>query len=172
VDQEDNIWYGDRVKSAVTRDVQAVANYLRLCIQAERRTLRSIETELEMGEGYLGQLLRGAVDLKLKHVLGVLDVLGIDPLEFFSAVYEKTDGGVPHRPARLPPEAELGERSRRRPLSPEEVASGVAVTMERFRAALVTMLQQLGEIIEEEKEMEEMEEEAPPAHGRARKRAG
>lgn len=73
----------------VPSQVQAVADYLRLCIQSERRTLRSIEDELGMGAGYLGQLLRGAVDLKLKHVLGILATMGIHPVAFFGAVYEE-----------------------------------------------------------------------------------
>src|SRR5215207_455342 len=77
--------------------VQAVADHLRLCIQARRITLRSIERQVGMPQGYLGQLLRGNLDLKLKHLLAVLDAIGMEPLEFFASM-----SGRPALPAQRP----------------------------------------------------------------------
>lgn len=70
--------------------MQALAQHLRLCIQAKRLSLRAVERELGMGVGYLGQLIGGNVDLKLKHLIAVLDVLAIEPEEFFTSFYRGT----------------------------------------------------------------------------------
>jgi transcriptional regulator with XRE-family HTH domain len=82
--------------------VQAVADHLRLCIQARRLTLRSIERQLGMPQGYLGQLLRGNLDLKLKHLLAVLAAIGMEPLEFFESL-----GGRPALPTQRPSTPDL-----------------------------------------------------------------
>ena len=119
----------------VTEDVHAIADYLRLCIQGERRTLRSIEDELGMGAGYLGQLLRGAVDLKLKHLLSILVVLQIDPVSFFTGVYGEPFEQEPFARARDPEP----RRSRRRQ---GEAAAGVYD--EQLAAILLDALRKVG----------------------------
>jgi transcriptional regulator with XRE-family HTH domain len=43
-----------------------------------------VERRLGMGRDYLRQLLAGRVDLKVKHVLGVLAAIGVEPADFFA----------------------------------------------------------------------------------------
>jgi transcriptional regulator with XRE-family HTH domain len=46
-----------------------------------------VERRLGMGRDYLRQLLAGRVDLKVKHVLGVLAAIGVEPADFFAELY-------------------------------------------------------------------------------------
>ncbi len=43
-----------------------------------------VERRLGMGKDYLRQLLVGRVDLKVKHVFGVLAAIGVEPADFFA----------------------------------------------------------------------------------------
>jgi transcriptional regulator with XRE-family HTH domain len=117
-------------------EVQRLARHLRWAIEVCGMTLRDVEARLGMGDGYLGQLLRGSVDLKVKHVVAVLAVLGMDPAEFFFSLYENR---LP-RPAvpapRYPP---LPERRRSQA---REVVPGVSE--ERLEDAVRGLLLRMG----------------------------
>jgi transcriptional regulator with XRE-family HTH domain len=99
------------MKRETRPDVDQLAHHLRLWIQARRVTLQAVEKELGMGVGYLGQLLRGNLDLKVKHVLAVLEVIGVEPAEFFSSLYppQAPRGNIP-----WPPRPDLGGPPERR----------------------------------------------------------
>jgi transcriptional regulator with XRE-family HTH domain len=60
---------------------------LRQKIREAGLTLREVEERLGLGKDYLRHVLSGRVDLKLKHVLAILAVLGLDPGPFFAEVY-------------------------------------------------------------------------------------
>jgi transcriptional regulator with XRE-family HTH domain len=60
---------------------------LRQRIREAGLTLREVEERLGLGKDYLRHVLSGRVDLKLKHVLAILEVLGLDPGPFFADVY-------------------------------------------------------------------------------------
>ncbi|HEV8629602.1 MAG TPA: hypothetical protein VGV61_04730, partial [Thermoanaerobaculia bacterium] len=77
-------------KELAAQQVEQVARALRQRIRGGGRTLREVEEPLAMGKDYLRQLLSGNVDLKLKHLLGVLAMLDEGPTEFFAGVF-----GVP-----------------------------------------------------------------------------
>ncbi|MGH2628752.1 MAG: helix-turn-helix domain-containing protein [Anaerolineales bacterium] len=77
-------------REAAGAEVEKVSAALRQRIRLAGLTLREVEERLGMGKNYLRQLLSGAVDLKLKHLLAVLQVVGESPVDFFVGVY-----GVP-----------------------------------------------------------------------------
>jgi hypothetical protein len=52
-------------------------------IFASRRSRRSIERDLELGQGYLGSLLSGRITLKVGHVWRLGETLGVEPLLLF-----------------------------------------------------------------------------------------
>jgi transcriptional regulator with XRE-family HTH domain len=79
------------------QQVEQVARALRQRIRGTGRTQREVEQSLGMGKDYLRQLLSGNMDLKLKHLFGILAVLGEEPTEFVATVF-----GLP--PALLQPE--------------------------------------------------------------------
>jgi len=90
---------------------------LRQAIHAKGLSLREVEQRLGLGKDYLRHLLSGRVDLKVKHALGVLEVLSLDPGTFFGEVYPP-----PARPAGEGPGAKAfapGSRDPFEPASPE-----------------------------------------------------
>lgn len=72
-------------------EVERVSEALRDAIRRKKTSLRQVEQVLGQGRGYLSQLLGGNVDIKLKHVFGILAVLGVDADEFFGNVYGRSD---------------------------------------------------------------------------------
>jgi transcriptional regulator with XRE-family HTH domain len=159
------------VKVNATANVDALAQHLRLSIQARGLTLRWVERQLGMGEGYLGQLLRGNLDLKVKHVMAVLQVIGMEPEEFFSTFAR---GGYPvplpypayQAPAAAPPRFDTGNPPI--PRRPGEVVPGLSE--ERLEQAVTNALLRLGYPPYPEPEQAEEEERDRPAHRQARKR--
>ena len=139
--------------------VQAVADHLRLCIQARRITLRSIERQLGLPQGYLGQLLRGNLDLKLKHLLAVLDAIGMEPLEFFASM-----SGRPALPAQRPITPDLSRFDLFS--SPEwrmgDIVPGVSAA--RLEQAVLGALHRLGFAPSPAPALPEKAEQPPPAH--------
>jgi transcriptional regulator with XRE-family HTH domain len=72
-------------------DLERVAEHLRRVLRERKMSLREAEDALEMGRDYLSQLLRGAVDLKLKHVYALLKIAGKDPSAFWREVHPDGD---------------------------------------------------------------------------------
>ena len=72
-------------------EVQRVSDALREAIRRRKTSQRQIERVLGQGKGYLSQLLGGNVDLKLKHVFAILEVLGLAADEFFFGIYGRSD---------------------------------------------------------------------------------
>ena len=92
-------------------EVRRVAEALRDAIRSRRSSQRKVEQALHQGKGYLSQLLNGSVDLKLKHVFKVLEVIGIEPDEFFLNLYENPSpaGAVRNRVSQSRIESEIEE---------------------------------------------------------------
>jgi transcriptional regulator with XRE-family HTH domain len=74
----------------VEEQVERLRRALRHRIRDAGVSMREMEDRLGMGRDYLSQLLRGSMDLKAKHVLGVLAELGADPGEFFAELFPST----------------------------------------------------------------------------------
>ncbi len=67
--------------------VEKVSQAVQRHIREQGLTYRDVEDRLEMGRDYLSQLLRGSVDLKLKHLMGILAETDLPPERFFARVY-------------------------------------------------------------------------------------
>lgn len=74
---------------AQQRDFQRIAEELRRQIAAAGLSQRALAAKLGWGRGYVSQLLTGAVDLKVKHVLEILELLQVPPGEFFARLAEE-----------------------------------------------------------------------------------
>jgi transcriptional regulator with XRE-family HTH domain len=61
--------------------------YLRDLIEDSDVPRREIEVKSGFSEGYLAQLLCGNIDLKLSHLVRILDALGTSPEDFFAELY-------------------------------------------------------------------------------------
>lgn len=72
-------------------EVQRLLKLLDQAIHESRRSRREIERSLGLGQGYLGSLFRGRIELKVWHVFRLARELGIDPLTLFFEVSPPQD---------------------------------------------------------------------------------
>jgi transcriptional regulator with XRE-family HTH domain len=72
-------------------EVRRAAKLLEALIQVTGESQEELERRLEASPGYLGRLLAGRVELKLRHILAVLRVLEIEPSLFFKTLYPGAD---------------------------------------------------------------------------------
>jgi transcriptional regulator with XRE-family HTH domain len=63
-----------------------VSRALRDLIRLSGRTITDVNMAAGMGKGYLHQILRGNQDLKIRHILMVLDAIGVPPREFWDVL--------------------------------------------------------------------------------------
>lgn len=56
---------------------------------------RDIEKALSWSSGIMSRLLSGAIELKIKHVQEICEVIGFPPERFFHAAYPTAEGGTP-----------------------------------------------------------------------------
>jgi len=71
-------------------EVQRILDLLDHAIHLSRRSRREIERTLGLGQGYLGSLLKGRIELKVRHVYVLARELGLDPLSFFTQAQAST----------------------------------------------------------------------------------
>lgn len=70
-------------------ETQRLVQRVRLLVYLSKLTQREIERRIGFSRGYLSQLLGGTVEMKLWHLLAVLDTLDMDPGEFFSEMFPR-----------------------------------------------------------------------------------
>ena len=78
-------------------EVRRAAKLLETLIQVTGVSAEELEKQLEASPGYVGRLLAGAVELKLRHILAILRILEIEPVLFFQTLYPEAgpaDGTV------------------------------------------------------------------------------
>jgi hypothetical protein len=86
----------------VTADeVGRVTAALRTAIRLSSVSHRHIERELHMSTGYLTRILAGQVQLRIKHVLSVCEVIGLPAGSFFAALHPPGESLPKHDPVRL-----------------------------------------------------------------------
>jgi len=68
-------------------EVRRAAKLLDALIQVTGMSPEKLEKRLEASPGYVGRLLSGRVELKLRHILAILRILEIEPALFFQALY-------------------------------------------------------------------------------------
>lgn len=72
-------------------EVQRLLELLDQAIHDTRRSRRDVERSLGLGQGYLGSLFRGRIELKVWHVYRLARELKRDPLSFFFEVSPPQD---------------------------------------------------------------------------------
>jgi hypothetical protein len=78
----------------VNRDeVQRLLALLDDAIHRARRSRREIERKLGLGQGYLGSLFHGRIELKVWHVYTLARELGLEPLTLFLQAAPPRDPG-------------------------------------------------------------------------------
>ncbi|HEX6864802.1 MAG TPA: helix-turn-helix transcriptional regulator, partial [Thermoanaerobaculia bacterium] len=69
------------------QEVARLRELLRNAIRLSGVTNRKIERHLGMSQGSLSRLLAGGIELKVKHILEIVEILGLPPGQFFRIAY-------------------------------------------------------------------------------------
>jgi len=73
----------------LTPELRRVSQALGEVIRRRRTSQQVVERAMGLSKGYLSQLLNGNVDLRMKHIYQALDVLKLEPADFFLEVYDR-----------------------------------------------------------------------------------
>jgi transcriptional regulator with XRE-family HTH domain len=99
-------------------EVRRLAEVLATVVRVAGRTRQSLEAQIGLSSGYLSKILSGTVDLRARHILAIVEAVGMDPSDFFLLAF-------PRR--RHPNEA---GRSARRIIEDAQAALGQEPTVE------------------------------------------
>lgn len=78
----------------VDKEVQRYLEILEGLIKVEGFSIREVERRLGWGKGTLNGIFRGKIELKLRHLFGILDLLGYTPEQFYDLVHRKMPEGT------------------------------------------------------------------------------
>jgi len=96
----------------IDQEVQRLARLLEALVKVERVPVRELERRLDLGGGTLNRIFTGKIELKVRHILLVLDALGVKPQTFFELAFKVPEGEEEQASAKL---LESVETLRRRP---------------------------------------------------------
>jgi transcriptional regulator with XRE-family HTH domain len=71
--------------------VARLTSVLRSAIRLSEFSNRDLERKLGFSGGYLSRLFGGQIDIKLSHILTVLDIIGLYPSEFFQMAFPSAE---------------------------------------------------------------------------------
>lgn len=105
----------------IQEEVQRLIQVLRVAMRILDVSNRDVEKALGLSYGYLSRLFSGAIELKVEHILQILEVLGLTPAEYFQLAYPRKaspsesatrmrailDGFGPTTPEERPPAGDL-----------------------------------------------------------------
>jgi len=72
-------------------EVVRLTNLLSAAVKFSNITQREVERKLDLSSGSLSRLFSGGIELKIKHILDVCEVIGFPPSRFFRAAYPQRD---------------------------------------------------------------------------------
>jgi transcriptional regulator with XRE-family HTH domain len=68
-------------------EIRHAARLLECLIQAAGVSEADLDRRLDASPGYVGRVLSGEIELKLRHILSILRVLEIEPALYFESLY-------------------------------------------------------------------------------------
>ena len=66
-------------------------------VRVSKVSVRELERRLDLGGGSLNRIFSGRIDLKVRHILLVMDALGLDPRGYFKEAYKDRPPDEPPR---------------------------------------------------------------------------
>jgi|SRR5215210_6601271 len=72
-------------------EVVRLTNLLAAAVKFSNTTQREVERKLGLSSGSLSRLFSGGIELKVKHILDVCQVIGFSPSRFWNAAYPQRD---------------------------------------------------------------------------------
>jgi len=70
-------------------EVRRLAEVLATVVRVAGRTRQSLEEQIGLSSGYLSKILGGTVDLRTRHILVILDAIGMEPADFFRLAFPR-----------------------------------------------------------------------------------
>ena len=121
----------------IQEEVQRLIQVLRVAMRILDVSNRDVEKALGLSYGYLSRLFSGAIELKVEHILQILEVLGLTPAEYFQLAYPRKaspsesanrmrailDGFGPITPEERPPAGDL---------SPDELEKTISRVLQKM----------------------------------------
>jgi hypothetical protein len=126
----------------IDQEVLRLARLLEALVKIERVPVRELERRLDLGGGTLNRIFTGKIELKVRHILLVLEALGVKPLAFFEQALKVREGEEEQAGARL---LESVETLRRRPwLKFQPEPEPASLTEEDVRRVVAEALRDAG----------------------------
>jgi hypothetical protein len=94
------------------QEVLRLAEVLATVVRVAGRTRQSLEQQIGLSSGYLSKILGGTVELRARHILSILEAVGMEPADFFRLAFPRRyqpDGGKSARRLIENVQAALGE---------------------------------------------------------------
>lgn len=73
----------------IQEEIQRLIQMLRVAMRILDVSNRDIEKQLGLSYGYLSRLFSGAIELKVEHILQIVEVLGLTTAEYFQLAYPR-----------------------------------------------------------------------------------
>ncbi len=67
--------------------VQRVLDTLKTVMRLLGVTNREVESRMGWSHGYLSRIFSGTIELRVEHVLRIVEIIGLDPAEFFDLAF-------------------------------------------------------------------------------------
>lgn len=126
----------------IDQEVRRLARLLEALVKVERVPVRELERRLDLGGGTLNRIFTGKIELKVRHILLVLDALGVKPPTFFELAFKVPEGEEEQASARL---LESVETLRRRPwLKFQNEPEPASLTEDDVRRVVAEALREVG----------------------------
>jgi hypothetical protein len=68
---------------------------LKALAKSREKSIRSLEQKMEVADGIFYKVLNGKITMQMRHLLMIVEALGMRPAEFFEAAYPKTTRPAP-----------------------------------------------------------------------------
>lgn len=120
----------------VDDEIQRLSRYLEALVRFKKMPVRRLERELGFGGGTLNRLFAGRIELKVRHILLVLEALEVPASRFFRFAFE-------HPKSALSEEQVLADVERLLRRRPDEEPPP-RQSREEIRATVVEALHEMG----------------------------
>jgi transcriptional regulator with XRE-family HTH domain len=134
-------------------EVVRLTNLLSAAVKFSNITQREVERKLGLSSGSLSRLFSGGIELKVKHILDICEVIGFSPARFFHAAYphREEESGEAWRLQRLLEQlhpAEGSESMAEEPEAPPAPAPSQAEIERMVLAALGKFFSEMGKPVQ------------------------
>lgn len=68
-------------------EIQRLLEVLATVVRVAGRSRQSVERQIGLSSGYLSKILGGTVELRVEHILMIVDAVGLGPGDFFRLAY-------------------------------------------------------------------------------------